>query len=169
MSPISPNEIEHQLIDHIAQLAKKANSKFIPKEKLYPMLYELGKMQESYRVSPYGSKCRAIDRTTSEWLYDFSWIDAENYFLFKEIVLAVESENGKAVDVRRDFRKLVQARASHRLLIYRCPTEEILEPCIEQISRFNQSQTGDRYLFIQWAPREIYSTLYVHGSSAMQL
>lgn len=143
-------DIEKSLVRKLSKLCSSAQSSRISTVQLKEMLYNVG---ETYECNPYGSQIRHIDETSSEWLYDFCWWKtSEGAFDIIDIPLVVESEAGNEIEVLRDFRKLMQARATHRLLVFQCPIERIVPRCSEMVKKFSSSLSGDRYLFFQWIP-----------------
>lgn len=125
----------------------------IPTLKVKETLYKLGKDLD-YR--PYGSGLGHLDKTTSEWLYDFHWRQTTNKFRIKSLPLVVESETGNKDEVLLDFLKLIQSRAEVRLMIYNCPEDGIVEEMIEMINAFDGTQAGDFYLFAEWRSSQIH-------------
>ena len=65
--------------------------------------------------------------------------------------LVVECEWSPDPEIDGDFQKLVQARAEHRLWIFRVDTAEDIaryfRACKEQIVAYRGTEKGDRYLF----------------------
>lgn len=89
------------------------------------------------------------------WLYDLCWSQmtrnesASGYLV--RLPLVVECEWTPSPEMDGDFQKLVQARAEHRLWVFRADTAEdvasYFTACREQIAQFKGSLVGDRYLF----------------------
>lgn len=88
-----------------------------------------------------------------EWLYDVVWLKATDKFEVEDVVLVAEIEWGDTGDVWDDFQKLLQARARFRVMIFD-HKGELQNKLIQQIKKFEQSQTGDRYLFASYADRK---------------
>jgi hypothetical protein len=109
-----------------------------------------------------------IGEDHKEWLYDMAWCEENDNEGFVDLPLVLESELSPDPEVDKDFQKLVQARADHRIFIFQVKTQnDVLAKIgkyIDQVKRFKKSVSGDRYLFIglKWNPREFYFELYVH-------
>lgn len=101
----------------------------------------------------------------SEWLYDIIWYKpdqtknhtiANNNFEFTDMIdipLVVECEWKDAVEVHKDFEKLLIAKSKYRVMIFQALQIDIspqIDWCIQQINKSVQTQSGDRYLFCPW-------------------
>ena len=92
-----------------------------------------------------------------EWLYDLCWLDYEDGFLIG-MPLAVESEWGRPGDIFDDFQKLVQSRASVRLMIYDAGyprQDEMVRSLSDQILKFAHSNSNDRYLLAAFSREKV--------------
>ena len=110
--------------------------------------------------------CRnAPNATFGEWLYDMGWYDNEGDFMI-DAPLALECE-WTGFDLDSDFKKVLVARASHRVYIFKQPDEtravNAIDMMIEQVKKFRHSVSGDRYLFFPVVKdRMLKPRLYVH-------
>ncbi len=109
---------------------------------------KLGKEMEFYVCA---STCN--EKTDwEEWLYDVIWLklDKDKYIVYSP--LAMECEWGDIQDIRNDFEKLLLARTKHRIMIFQGMKKKgdvlkIIENLKDEVSKFEGSQPGDRYLF----------------------
>lgn len=91
-----------------------------------------------------------------EWLWDLCWHQEDRSESLVEIPLAVECEWGKGpklVEILKDFKKLLAARALIRVMFYDArqggidTAESIAEKLRDYVEKFNGKQ-GDTYLLI---------------------
>jgi len=145
-------DTENVLLSIFYRLRDETASKRIPTSSLYGELYKQG-IDLGYK--PYGSKLKGVDPTTSEWLYDFSWWkireDTAPQYI-ESLTLVLESEAGDQRAVVSDFRKLTQARADHRVMVFQTPIRPVMDAAFDIAHTFGASQHGDRYLFVKWGP-----------------
>lgn len=93
-----------------------------------------------------------------EWLYDLTWLkymdDHNRSSPLASVELALESEWGKPLDVLEDFQKLVQSRATTRVMVFQARNDEqwesICRDLIAQTKDFARSEPGDTYLLSAW-------------------
>lgn len=99
----------------------------------------------------FASRCESSNGP--EWLYDHHWrvkVDGE----LSGIPLAMEIEWGFGSPtlrkrVREDFLKLVQARVELRVMVFSAQgVSEAIGELIGLAERFEETSTGDRYLFV---------------------
>lgn len=109
------------------------------------ILIQLGKGRK-YKVCT--GSCESAD--SGEWLYDLMWYQEDTQSRITDIPLIVESEWDRRFDwIKADFKKLIQGKAAHRLMICQAYQESIptiSKILIEQIESFKYSSTGDRFL-----------------------
>jgi len=119
----------------------------------------------------YGACARGqpLGADYGEWLYDVSWYVEDGQCL-THLPLVAECEWGPDGSCDSDFQKLLQARADHRLWLFRVPTleaaDEMINGCKDNVKRFHPSQIGDRYLFsaLVWNKTpSLRFDLYVHS------
>ena len=106
-----------------------------------------------------------VEFVRAEWLYDVSWLDYSEDRLIN-VHLAGECEWGGLTEIKYDFEKLLQTRASVRLMIYNGNqdpgSEKIAQRLIQYIAAFNRGRlshdeaTEDRWLLTAW---ELYDTV----------
>jgi hypothetical protein len=94
------------------------------------------------------------DRTEPQWLFDMAWSVecGPKYAYLQRLVLIAEFEwNRKAEDLYWDFQKLMVGRADYRLFVFDQKNKEevshFMDRFVEQISMYQGTQEGDRYLF----------------------
>jgi hypothetical protein len=98
--------------------------------------------------------CRASGTSEPEWLYDVTWTTGVNGTVCA-VPLVLESEwSAYDDDVLYDFRKLLLARASNRVMVFEREGSSISAKLIDQmcdeIRAFGASCAGDKYLFAAW-------------------
>ena len=114
--------------------------------------------------------CAALprkNRTHGEWLYDVIWLKYHEGLDDHPICcvpLVAECEWGTYAHIKEDFQKLLLARASVRLMIYRDPMLHrdhgwqgamwTAERLGLHISRFNRSRAEDAWLLAAWRRTE---------------
>lgn len=151
------NQLVTKLKKALNQVNRDTKGSRIPTKQVKEALYGLGK-DLGYR--PYGSQLSTTDRTTSEWLYDFTWRETEDKFRIHSLPLVAESEAGNRDEVLLDFLKLIQARAEIRLMIYSVHSEDVITDMKEIIDCFDGSKEDDFYLFAEWRSSGIKWTSY---------
>ena len=86
----------------------------------------------------------------TEWLNDIVWWQQDQDADVINIPLVVESEWGtNANNVKDDFQKLLLARSKYRVMIFEC-NPKVIDWFKIQISKYQCTQLGDRYLFCAW-------------------
>ena len=114
--------------------------------------------------------CAALpreNRTHGEWLYDVIWLkyhEGLDDHPISCVPLVAECEWGTYAHIKEDFQKLLLARASVRLMVYRDPmlhrdhgwqgAEWTAERLGSHISRFNRSSAEDAWLLAAWRRTE---------------
>lgn len=111
---------------------------------------------EVYKI--YASGCNEGIADGPEWLYDLTCREENDYL--KNIPLVLESEWGKQTDIVYDFKKLVVARADHRIMVFSVKSnknenwnnkkEEMIKNLLKHVNNFKHSKIGDRYMFACW-------------------
>lgn len=101
-----------------------------------------------YRV--YASGVEAAGR---EWLFDLVWTEETDDGSIIRVPLVLESE-WSTTGGSDDFKKLMVARAEHRVMVMnpqhgRSPKESIVH-LVAEVDQFAMSEFGDRYLFACW-------------------
>lgn len=86
-----------------------------------------------------------------EWLYDLVWYEDRDSWMLKRVPLVMESEwSPKSDDQKRDFQKLLVAKAAIKLWIFQADTDASIEQhlnwCREQIDSFDMKLPSERYL-----------------------
>ena len=113
-----------------------------------------GKAHGCY-VSSAGVPARAHD--SGEWLYDVAWLsyqpDGEKYLLGAD--LDAECEWNPGFDhLDRDFRKLLLARATVRLMIFdggdAAGANRVANHLARQVTEFRSSRDDDMWLLAAW-------------------
>jgi len=161
--PARPNVIEKKLVAALrradrnySKLGKKKSNwtRAIKKE-----IGDVGK-KLGFEVYPSGYK----SNRNCAWLFDLIWSKEKGDFTLK-LPLVMESE-WENKDILWDFTKLVVARAQHRVIVFQGHTLDkvnaIIDKFLEQVRRFEYSETGDRYLFCCWTnkPEKFMYKLY---------
>ena len=122
-------------------------------KKIKESLVRLGNNQK-LKLKCYASGVKGEGVSSGEWLYDLCWIRFEDNQI-ASIELIMESEWIRSFkEVRDDFQKLVQARATLRLMIWQAKSSNDMEKhrdvLVRQIQAFRASQQDDSYLFSCW-------------------
>jgi hypothetical protein len=81
-----------------------------------------------------------------------------------DVPLVVECDWGNAVEVHKDFEKLLIAKSKNRVMIFEASQTDIsgqIDWCIQQINKFVHTQSGDRYLFCPWTLTQFGFKLFV--------
>lgn len=91
-------------------------------------------------------------RFEPEWLFDLVWYTYDRQAQLTEIGLIVEIEWAMSYEpIKWDFEKLLVGRADHRVLIFQATSSRTIENycrrLIREITTFEHSLRGDRYLF----------------------
>ena len=102
-----------------------------------------------YIVRPSRGKDRG------EWLWDLCWHRENNSKFLEEVPLVAESEWGNLNEIVKDFKKLLAARASIRVMVYdakqsgkgRHTAEEIARKLCSCVKGFH-GKRGDIYLLV---------------------
>jgi hypothetical protein len=106
----------------------------------------------------YASGCNEGLTDGSEWLYDLTCREENDYI--KNILLVLESEwkNSKnkfyKENIRYDFEKLLVSRSKYRAIVLEANNHKEKEDIVGQlrkcIEQFEDSKEEDRYLFVCW-------------------
>lgn len=105
--------------------------------------------------------------TWGEWLYDMTWYKEDQYGNMISMPLILECEWNPDIPIDPDFQKLIQSRAERRIYIFEqsenCKIKQKIDRHKQEISKFNYSHAGDRYLFagIGWKPRDFTFDLFI--------
>lgn len=103
----------------------------------------------------YAVCARSIpDTSYGEWLYDLCWLETtpanDASWLTKSMPLAVECEWLPGLEIDADFDKLVQSRATLRLMIFSYNRAEEFDEIVARLARrvqaFLASDETDNYL-----------------------
>lgn len=123
----------------------------------------VGRVAMKYRSRTYAAQCAFGEN--GEWMFDLIWSREDEKYLYR-VPLAMESE-WDAKDILWDFSKLVAARVDHRVMVFWGKAADdaraTLSRMLRQISCFQGSAVGDRYLFCWWTeqPDRFWWELYV--------
>jgi hypothetical protein len=93
------------------------------------------------------------DKTEPQWLFDMAWsveCGPKRAYLQRLVMIAEFEWNRKEEDLDWDFQKLMVGRADFRLFVFdqkrKDDVKRIMDRFIEQISMYQGTQEGDRYL-----------------------
>ena len=100
----------------------------------------------------------AKHRDGGEWLYDATWCSHDDDGWFKAVELAAESEWSSLERIEEDFQKLLQARATIRVMVFdagQCDggADAIAERLCKHVRAFRGTK-GDSYVLIAYAEDE---------------
>lgn len=112
------------------------------------VLCKVGRAQK-YVVTAHGLG----NKTEHQWLFDMAWAiecGLNRAYLQRLVMIAEFEWNRKAADLDWDFQKLMVGRADFRLFVFDQKSEKdvkrIMDRFVEQISMYQGTQEGDRYL-----------------------
>ena len=123
-------------------------------EKVLTILCKLGK-----RLG-YTARATGVPdeyRDGNEWLYDVSWCNSDTYDRLISVPMVAECEWDNLKEIEKDFKKLLLARATVRVMVYDAwyaknsykPSEVINKKLREHVRTFNGAR-GDTYLLIAY-------------------
>ena len=157
--PAQPDQIENDVIEAIRSVGQRieAGNRAAGRRAgniawTSAIKAELAELADRYQYQPCASGCGS-----PEWLYDITWRDVRGAYLY-DVPLVLESE-WTLSGVVQDFKKLLVARARHRVMIFELPhrdaslpksSRRALDELIDHIGQCSFSSSGDRYLFAVW-------------------
>ena len=154
---MNPNEIILALLEEFKKLehidTSQWNRKLWGKAVLTPVC-RIGKEQFNYSVYARSDFVDEQYKSDGEWLYDVTWCEYKGDYL-KSVPLAAECEWDHLGDIKDDFEKLIQARASVRVFIFdsrhcRNGAEALAIKLCNWVGAFEGSQKGDTYLLVAY-------------------
>jgi len=114
----------------------------------------LAEMGHRYGYLVFATNKRCPEADGDEWLYDHHWrvSGIENSLIRIPLVMEIEWGRGERdlfEHVTKDFRKLVQARADLRVIVFQGKEVDLVtNKLVAMASEFEGSQQGDRWLFV---------------------
>lgn len=148
MPPYSP--VEQDIVDVLDAVGADFGGRRVSNVKWTAKIKELlaakAKMRGSTQCASHCANC--------EFLYDVTWLEGAPNDSIRRAELVLESEFGHWDDVLYDFRKLLLARAEHRIMVFEmkdhAENEKIVARMAHEISQFEGTRSGDRYMFACW-------------------
>jgi hypothetical protein len=85
------------------------------------------------------------------WLYDLVWYTEDDEHHLNELFLALESEWGNQGQVKYDFEKLLQSKATLKVMIFQAPQsslQSLIDFMVDGIKAFPKHSEDETYLLI---------------------